>query len=114
MKFHNAISIGLRLDSSEISDIEIHLSEIKVTNMSYEDADKVINENEILSKLNNIAISHKAFRNDNGAIKLNLPSVDVKIKDDKVFILPQVDSASRELVAEMMVIAGRTIAAVCN
>ena len=106
----NAISIGLRLDSSEISDIEIHLSEIKVTNMSYEDADKVINENEILSKLNNIAISHKAFRNDNGAIKLNLPSVDVKVKDEKVFIRPQEDSNSRELVAEMMVIAGRAIA----
>ena len=106
----NAISIGLRLDSSEISDIEIHLSEIKVTSMSYEHADKVINENEILSKLNNIAISHKAFRSDNGAIKLNLPSVDVKIKDEKVFIRPQVDSGSRELVAEMMVIAGRTIA----
>ncbi len=106
----NAISIGLRLDRSEISDIEIHLSEIKVTNMSYEHADKVMNEHEILSKLNNIAISHKAFRNDNGAIKLNLPSVDVKVKDDKVFIRPQVDSDSRELVAEMMVIAGRTIA----
>ncbi|MDB4056794.1 RNB domain-containing ribonuclease [Candidatus Thioglobus sp.] len=106
----NAISIGLRLGSSEISDIEIHLSEIKVTNMSYEYADRVINENEILSKLNNIAISHKAFRNDNGAIKLNLPSVDVKVKDEKVFIKPQEDSNSRDLVAEMMVIAGRTIA----
>ncbi len=106
----NAISIGLRLDRSEITDIEIYLSKIKVTNMSYEDADKVMNEHEILSKLNNIAISHKAFRNDNGAIKLNLPSVDVKVKDDKVFIRPQVDSDSRELVAEMMVIAGRTIA----
>ncbi|MDB4026960.1 RNB domain-containing ribonuclease [Candidatus Thioglobus sp.] len=106
----HAISIGLRLDSSEISDIEIHLSEIKVTNMSYEYADKVINENEILSKLNNIAIAHKIFRNDNGAIKLNLPSVDVKVKDEKVFIRPQEDSNSRELVAEMMLIAGRAIA----
>jgi exoribonuclease II len=106
----HAISIGLRLDSSEISDIEIHLSEIKVTNMSYEHADKVINENEILSKLNNIAIAHKIFRSDNGAIKLNLPSVDVKVKNQKVFIRPQEDSNSRELVAEMMVIAGRAIA----
>jgi len=106
----NAVSIGLRLDSSEITDIKIHLSEIKVTNMSYEYADKVMNEHEILSKLSNIAIAHKAFRNANGAIKLNLPSVDVKVKDEKVFIRPQVDSASRELVAEMMVIAGRTIA----
>jgi exoribonuclease-2 len=105
-----AISIGLRLDSSEINDIEIHLSKIKVTNMSYEHADRVINENEVLSELNDIAISHKAFRRDNGAIKLNLPNVDVKVKNQKVFIRPQVDSASRELVAEMMVIAGRTIA----
>ncbi|MDC0483503.1 ribonuclease catalytic domain-containing protein [Candidatus Thioglobus sp.] len=106
----HAISIGLRLDSKEINDIEIHLSEIKVTNMSYEYADKVINENEILSKLSNIAISHKEFRNDNGAIKLNLPNVDVKVKDEKVFIRPQEDSNSRDLVAEMMVIAGRAIA----
>jgi len=106
----NAISIGLRLDGSEINDIEIHLSEIKVTNMSYEYADKVINENEVLSKLNDIAIFHKAFRNDNGAIKLNLPNVDVKVKAQKVFIRPQEDSNSRDLVAEMMVIAGRTIA----
>ncbi|MDC1450381.1 RNB domain-containing ribonuclease [Candidatus Thioglobus sp.] len=106
----HAISIGLSLGSSEISDIEIHLSEIKVTNMSYEYADRVINEHEILSKLNNIAIAHKAFRADNGAIKLNLPSVDVKVKDEKVFIRPQEDSKSRDLVAEMMVITGRTIA----
>jgi exoribonuclease-2 len=106
----HAISIGLRLDSSEISDIEIHLSEIKVTNISYEYADRVINENEVLSKLNDIAISHKAFRADNGAIKLNLPNVDVKVKNQKVFIKPQDDSNSRDLVAEMMVIAGRAIA----
>jgi len=108
----NAISIGLRFDDSEIIDIEIHLSEIKVTNMSYEYADKAINENEneVLSKLNDIAISHKAFRANNGAIKLNLPNVDVKVKDQKVFIKPQEDSNSRDLVAEMMVIAGRTIA----
>ncbi|WP_416652537.1 ribonuclease catalytic domain-containing protein [Candidatus Pseudothioglobus sp. Uisw_086] len=106
----HAISIGLKLDSSEISDIEIHLSEIKVTNMSYEYADRVINENEVLSKLNDIAISHKAFRDDNGAVKLNLPNVEVKVKGQKVFITPQDDSNSRDLVAEMMVIAGRAVA----
>jgi len=106
----NAISIGLKLSNSEISDIEIHLSEIKVTNMSYGHADKIINKNEVLSKLNDITISHKAFRNDCGAIKLNLPNVDVKVKNQKVFIKPQEDSKSRDLVAEMMVIAGRAIA----
>ena len=72
--------------SSEISDIEIHLSEIKVTNMSYEYADKVINENEVLSKLNDIAISHKAFRADNGAIKLTFQTLTLKLKT-KRFLL---------------------------
>ena len=47
-------------------------------------------------KLNNIAIAHKIFRNANGAIKLNLPNVDVKVKDEKVFIRPQEDSNSRD------------------
>ena len=54
--------------------------------------------------------SHKAFRNNNGAIKLDLPNVDVKLKNNKVDIQIQTESASRKLVAEMMVIAGSVIA----
>ena len=105
-----AISVGLKLADNQITDIEVCLSEIKVTNMSYEDADKAIKEDQLLSQLSVIASSHKSFRADNGALKLNLPNVDVKIKNDKVLMKPQASSASRELVAEMMVIAGRAIA----
>mgnify|MGYP006981149274 CR=1 FL=1 len=43
-----------------------------------------------------------------GQTKLDISPV--KVKDEKVFIRPQEDSNSRDLVAEMMVIAGRTIA----
>ena len=57
-----------------------------------------------------LAKSHKAFRNENGAIKLDLPNVDVKLKNKKVDIQIQAKSESRELVAEMMVIAGHVIA----
>ncbi len=106
----NAISIGLKLTNNEVTDIEAHLSKIKVTNMSYEDADKAIKENKLLSQLNAIAISHKAFRGNHGALKLNLPNVNIKVKNETVLIEPQVDSESREMVAEMMVIAGRTVA----
>ncbi len=106
----NAVSIGFILNEFEISDIQIQLSQIKATKMSYEEADKALKKNKSLSKLNDIAKAHKIFRTQNGAIRLNLPKVDLKLKNQKVQIVPQSDSESRELVSEMMVLAGRVIA----
>ena len=68
----------------QISDIKILQSEIKVVKMSYVEADKVLKEDQALSKLNALAKSHKDFRNNNGAIKLDLPNVDVKLKKRKL------------------------------
>ncbi len=106
----NAISIGFVLNEFEVSDIQIYLSQIKVTKMSYEEADEEINSNSTLAALNEIAKVHKAYRDDNGAIQLNLPNTDIKLKDGKVHIFPQTDSESRSLVSEMMILAGRVIA----
>jgi len=106
----SALSIGFKMIDCQISDIKILQSEVKVVKMSYEDADKVLIEDKVLSKLNNLAKSHKAFRNNNGAIKLDLPNVDVKINNKIVDIQIQTEGESRELVAEMMVIAGRVVA----
>jgi len=106
----NALSVGFKMINSKISDIKILQSEIEVVKMTYEDADKALKEDQVLSKLNNLTKSHKAFRNNNGAIKLDLPNVDVKLYNKKVDIQIQTESESRELVAEMMVIAGRVIA----
>ena len=110
----SALSVGFKMIDCQISDIKILQSEIKVVKMSYEEADKALKEDKVLSKLNNLTKSHKAFRNNNGAIKLDLPNVDVKIKNKKVDIQIQTDSESRKLVAEMMVIAGRVIAQYAN
>ena len=106
----SALSIGFRMIDCQISDIKIFQSEIKVLKMSYEEADQALKQDKVLSKLNMLAKSHKAFRNNNGAIKLDLPNVDVKLKNNKVDIKVQTESESRQLVAEMMVIAGRVIA----
>jgi len=105
-----ALSIGFKINNSDITDIKVCLSNIKVTKISYDNADIELNENRTLSKLNEITISHKAFRDSNGAIKLDLPNVDIRLKDGIVRVMPQVRSKSRELVSEMMVIAGRVIA----
>jgi exoribonuclease-2 len=110
----SALSVGFKMINCEISDITILQSEIKVVKLSYEEADKALKEDKLLSKLNAITKSHKAFRNDNGAIKLDLPNVDIKLKNNKVNIQIQTESESRKLVAEMMVIAGRAIAQFAN
>jgi len=106
----SALSVGFRMIDHQISDIKILQSEIKVVKMSYGEADQALKEDQALSKLNALAKSHKEFRNNNGAIKLDLPNVEVKLKNKKVSIQIQTESASRKLVAEMMVIAGRVIA----
>ena len=106
----NAVSIGFVLNKFEIKNIQIHLSQIKVTKMSYEMADQEMSSNKTLAALNKIARAHKAHRDANGAIQLNLPNTDIKLKDNKVLIFPQEDSESRELVSEMMILAGRVIA----
>jgi len=105
-----ALSIGFRMIDCQISDIRILQSEIKVLKMSYEEADRAMKEDQTLSKLKELTNSHKAFRNENGAIKLDLPSVDIKLKNKKVNIQIQTENVSRKLVAEMMVITGRVIA----
>jgi len=106
----SALSVGFNMIECQINDIKILQSEIKVVKMSYEEADQALKEDQALSKLNALAKSHKAFRNENGAIKLDLPNVNVKLKNKKIDIQIQTESASRKLVAEMMVIAGRVIA----
>ena len=106
----NSVSVGFVLKDSEISDIQIHLSQIKVTKISYEEADKLLSENKFLSKLNEIATEHKSYRERNGAIRLNLPKTDIKVIDQKVVVSPQLESESREMISEFMVLAGRVIA----
>jgi len=106
----NAVSVGFLMIDSGISDIKIHLSQIKVTKMSYEEADKSLHENTWLSKLNEVAKNHKKFRDSNGAIRLDLPKTDIKVKDQRVLVSPHLESESREMVSELMVLAGRAIA----
>ena len=106
----NALSIGFSIDGDDIIDISIIKSIIKVKNISYEDADLLIDSDKSLSKLSAVVKLHQKYRKENGAISLDLPNVDVRLKDDTVSIKQQSYSPSRELVAEMMVLAGRVVA----
>ena len=92
-----------------MQEIQIYLSETNMTRMSYELADEEINSNKTLASLNKIARAHKAYRDANGDIQLNLPNTDIKLPEKKDPIFPQTDSESRNLVSEMMILAGLSL-----
>jgi len=104
----NALSVGFVLE--EINNIEVIRSLIKVTNISYDEADDFLDKNKHLSKLKAVVEAHKQYRDAHNAISLDLPNVDVRFRDDLVTITAQKSSQSRELIAEMMIMAGRAIA----
>ena len=105
-----ALSIGFVLSEETIDEIEIAHSTIQVTKISYDDAEQIISSNQDLSNLQTKVVQHKAYRDAQGSISLNLPRVDVRFKNDQVEISKQSSSVSRELVAETMIMAGRAIA----
>ncbi|SFV82242.1 3'-to-5' exoribonuclease RNase R [hydrothermal vent metagenome] len=105
-----ALSIGFVLSGKEMQGIEVVHSTIKVTNISYDDADKILESNEDLAKIQTLVELHRQYRASNGSMSLNLPRVDVRFKEGQIEISDQASSPSRELVAEMMIMAGRVIA----
>lgn len=105
-----ALSIGFCFDLQKINKIEIVHSRIKVTNINYQEADEQLSSNPHFIHLQNIMQAHKKYRDNNDAINLNLPNVEVRFTNNQVSIVPQNSSPSRDLVAEMMIMAGRAVA----
>ncbi len=108
----DALSFSFEFDGEHINNIKVMQSVICVTNTTYNEVDVLLQEgsNTELTQIKAIGELHKKFRNNQGAINLHLPSVDVNFIDGKVSVAPQATSDSRDLVAEMMVMAGRTMA----
>jgi len=111
-----SLSFGIILDTSgAVEDYSIHTSIIKPTyRLTYEDVDEMLElgvqaEPEIAA-INTWAKRRKAWRDSQGAISINMPEAMIKVKNDDINIELLEDSASRQLVAEMMIVAGEVAA----
>ncbi|NJM69167.1 MAG: VacB/RNase II family 3'-5' exoribonuclease [Scytonema sp. RU_4_4] len=111
-----ALSFGIILDDTgAVEDYSIHPSFIKPTyRLTYEDVDEVLDlgvqaESEITA-IANWARRRKAWRYAQGAISINMPEAMIKVKGDDISIDILEDSTSRQLVAEMMIVAGEVAA----
>ncbi|HLO85579.1 MAG TPA: ribonuclease R family protein [Nostocaceae cyanobacterium] len=111
-----ALSFGVILDQDgSVEDYCIHPSLIKPTyRLTYEDVDEMLElgvqaEPEI-EAIANWASKRKNWRYAQGAISINMPEAMIKVKGDEISIDLLDDSSSRQLVAEMMILAGEVAA----
>jgi exoribonuclease II len=111
-----ALSFGIILNQAGgVENYSIHASLIKPTyRLTYEDVDEMLElgveaEPEI-EAIANGATRRKQWRYTQGAISINMPEAMIKVKNDEISIDILDDSKSRQLVAEMMILAGEVAA----
>ena len=101
-----SLSIGFKIDNNgDISNVEICFSNIKVTRLSYEYAEKNIHK----LNLENIIEYCQAFtkkRINNQAVELDFPEIKIKLDNKKVSIIDLPKLGSRILVRDCMLMAG--------
>lgn len=110
----SALSFGVILDESGgIQEYEIHPSLIKPTyRLTYDDVDEMLqigvqNEPEI-SDLAKNSYLRRSWRKSQGSIQIKMPESVIKVKDNEEVTIELIDgSPSRQLVAEMMILAGQ-------
>ena len=108
-----ALSFGVTLDETgAIAEYTIHPTRIKPTyRLTYDDVDEMLelgitNEPE-LADLAAAAKARQAWRKSQGAIQIKMPEASIKVKENEEITIELLEeSASRHLVAEMMILAG--------
>jgi exoribonuclease-2 len=105
-----ALSFGLDLDDDgEISGVEIVRSRVRVTRVTYEEAEAQLGA-QPLRDLYRLAWDFQTRRREDGAVRIDLPEVKVRVVDDRVIIRPLAPLRSRALVREAMLMAGEAVA----
>lgn len=105
-----ALSFGLRVTpDGAVADLEITPSWVRVQRLTYEEAEEMIDE-EPLHTLHTWTQWHERRRQRQGAVALDLPEVRIKVVDGQVMIAPVLSLRSRDIVAELMLMAGEAVA----
>ena len=110
-----ALSFGVILEETgEIADYCLHPSLIQPTyRLTYDDVDEMleldIQAEAELGLLYRGAKQRQQWRQSQGSITIRMPEASIKVsEDEEITISVLEESASRELVAEMMILAGET------
>ena len=105
-----ALSFGLNLDSEGgILGIEIVPSWVRVSRLSYEQAEDMLHDLPFEGLLR-LAQNNEARRRRNGAVSIELPEVDIRVEDGKVVFHMVRSLRSQIIVKEAMLMAGEAVA----
>lgn len=105
-----ALSFGMNLNSEgEILEIEVVPSRVRVSRLSYEQAEEMFNDSPF-DRLLLLAQKNEARRKRNGAANIELPEVDIRVEDEKVVFHPVHSLRSQMVVREIMLMAGEAVA----
>ncbi len=115
-----ALSYAFELSGTpdfEIKSFTIHLTTVKVTRLSYGEADKRMGE-EPFSTMKKITDASRERRKEAGSVSISLPEVKIRVNPSdngaEVQITPLPELASREMVTESMLMAGSQAAIWCR
>jgi exoribonuclease-2 len=104
----HALSIGFHIaEDGELKDIEVCFSDIKVTRTTYDDADKELETT--FADLREVTDRFYQRRLNNNAAMLDLPEVNINVKDGVIAVRPYSRGGSRQIVTEAMLAAGEAI-----
>ncbi|MBV2089697.1 MAG: RNB domain-containing ribonuclease [Candidatus Thiodiazotropha sp. (ex Ctena orbiculata)] len=108
-----SLSIAFQLsEQGEVSEVEIHPTWLRVERISYGEAERRLDEapfNTLLEKCQR----YRARRKAAGSASIQLPEVKIKAHNDQVEIIPLEKLKSREMVTDLMLMAGEGIANYC-
>lgn len=105
-----ALSFGMRVNAEgDLSEIEIVPSWVKVTRLSYEEANTQLDQAPF-QQMNALIAGFREKRRRRGSARIELPEVKLKVMDGEVQILPLPKLDSRRMVADAMLMAGEAAA----
>lgn len=105
-----ALSFAIRLDDeAAVLGVEIVPSYIRATRLSYEAAEKRLEQDPLLASLAAIAARRRVRRVAAGSVEIELPEVKVKVTNGEVDIRPLPPLLSRDVVREAMLAAGEAL-----
>ena len=105
-----ALSFRVKLtEDGDIEDVHIVRSMVKVTRLSYAEADTQLDQSPLAEILAYTGRFNKA-RINNGCISIDLPEVKIRVQEGEVVISPLPRLRSRNMVTEAMLMAGEAAA----
>lgn len=106
-----ALSFGFTVDAAgQIAHVIVAPSLVRVTRLTYDQADTLLDQ-PVLRQLLDACIAYEARRQANGAIRIELPEVAVRLgPDGQVLLQPVPALRSRFLVENTMIMAGEAVA----